>query len=118
MWLGGGEDPDDGRVATTMNVRRSVSVLLVVLASCAAAMCAEGESRILWRALVLSWDLPATQAQDELRVQASLYTDPSKEVRRAVVLAADDRQRHVPDSGPRASQHPGAARLTRSPPSG
>jgi hypothetical protein len=100
-----------------MNVRRGVSTILVVLACSALAFCAEGEIRILWRALILSWDLPTTQAQDELRVQASLYTDPSREVQRAIVPPADDGQRHVPDTGLDASPSAGAARLTRSPPS-
>jgi hypothetical protein len=100
-----------------MDRRRGLSVMLVALACSALALCAEGEMRIFWRSLVLSWDLPATQAQDELRVQASLSTDPSREVQQAVVPDADDGHRHVAESRLNVSLSPASARLTRSPPS-
>lgn len=97
--------------------RRSLGVVLVLLACVAASLCAAAEIRILARALVLSWDLPATQAADELSVQASLHADPSTEARRAVEPVPDSGRPHAIPAPFEQSRPAAAACLTRSPPS-
>jgi hypothetical protein len=97
--------------------RRLSGVALLLLACVAASLCAAAEMRILARALVLSWDLPATQAADELSVQASLYTDPSTEARRAVEPVPDRGRPHAVHTPLERSRPAATACLTRSPPS-
>jgi hypothetical protein len=100
-----------------MGTRRSLAALLVLLACVATGLGTAGQARILWRALVLSWDLPATQAQDELSVQVSLPADPSEEIERAIVPRQDRGQPHPGETAPGPSSAACSAGLTRSPPS-
>jgi hypothetical protein len=96
--------------------RRAVALALTVLACLATGLATAGQTRILWRAFVLSWDLPATQAQDELSVQASLHRDPSAEIQRAIVPCDGRGQPHLGETAPGCSSAACAAGLTRSPP--
>jgi hypothetical protein len=100
-----------------MGTRRSLAALHVLLACVAIGLGTASQARILWRALVLSWDLPATQAQDELSVQASLHTDPSQDIERAIVPRRDRGQPHPCVTAPGHSSAACAAGVTRSPPS-
>jgi hypothetical protein len=100
-----------------MATRRALALALVVLAALFTGLATAGHTRILWRALVLSWDLPATQAQDELSVQASVQADPSGDIERAVIPGDDRGQRHACETVSGGSSARPTAGLTRSPPS-
>lgn len=100
-----------------MVTRRALAVFLVLLGCLATGLATASQTRMLWRALVLSWDLPATQAQDELSVQASLHTDPSRDIERAVVPRDDRGQPHLCETVLGRSSAACAAGLSRSPPS-
>jgi hypothetical protein len=100
-----------------MKPMRSLAVLLALVALVAIGLSVQGELNILLRALVLSWDYPVTQAQDELRVLASPYADPCEEVQRRVLPVRGTGARYVTD---RSSRHECCccpALPTRAPPS-
>ena len=100
-----------------MNICRALSVLLVMVACGALSLSTDGEIRIVWRALVTSSDDPATEVQDALADQASLYADPGREIQRAALPSHDDGRPHATDSAVTGARAAWAAGPSRAPPS-
>jgi hypothetical protein len=100
-----------------MSRRRILSGLLVLVACVSLALCTASELRIFWRALVLSWDRPATQGLDELGVQALLDGDPQGDVQKAVLPVDANPRRHRPDTPLARLGIACRSDLSRSPPS-
>lgn len=100
-----------------ISVRHARSVILALVTCLSLALWTDAQIRILWRVLLLSWDRPATQAQDEASVQEPVHTNPEREVESAVLPVHDKGTHHVlylPKSRARAAAAPC---LTRAPPS-
>ncbi|HEX5814705.1 MAG TPA: hypothetical protein VF010_05205 [Methylomirabilota bacterium] len=100
-----------------MSRRRVLSGLLVVVACVSLALFTASELRIFWRALVLSWDRPATQGLDELGVQALLDGDPQGDVQKAALPVDASPRRHRPDTALTRLGIACRGDLSRSPPS-
>jgi len=79
-----------------MVIRRPVPRILVAgllaLLLLACAQQAGATLGILWRAIVLSWDSPATQLQDEAASQGVACADGARQAREIALLALPPRR--------------------------
>ncbi len=98
-------------------VRPLLGGLAVALVTLAQAQAAAGACGSIFRAIVLSWDNPATQVVDELASESVPHADPGRQAREQVARAGGA------DARLALAEHPaiavgqrGGARITRSPP--
>jgi hypothetical protein len=102
------------------DARRARQPLILTLLALAALWCvlgADAQISIVWRAVVVSWDSPATQLHDDVATQGIVYLDAARHLRdqMGAALRPAGRLAAAPDHA-RGDSPALTSRLTRSPP--